>query len=127
MFDRREIVKRLLDQGCDPDVRSKSTDRDGETLDNETALLQAAYWHRPEIAEMLIKRGAKVNAKSARGIVPLHEAAHMWDVELARLLLKHGADVNAKDDDGKTPLDWAGSSRESAEMIKLLRDLGGKK
>ncbi len=80
-----------------------------------------------EIAEMLINSGAKVNAKAARGVVPLHEAARMRHVALARLLLQHGADVNAKDDDGKTPLDWAGLYGESPEMFKLLRSHGGMK
>jgi ankyrin repeat protein len=123
-LDRREIVKRLLDKGADPDIRSREEDTGHE---DGTALFEAAFWGRPEIAETLIKRGAKVNAKAAKGVVPLHEAARMGHVELARLLLKHGADVNAKDDEGKTPLDWAASYREVREIVKLLRDHGGKK
>jgi tankyrase len=90
-------------------------------------LLQAAFWGRLEIAETLIQRGANVNAKAARGVVPLHEAARMGHVELAQLLLNRGAVVNAKDDDGKTPLDWAGSYKESPKMTKLLQDRGGVK
>jgi ankyrin repeat protein len=123
-LDRREIVKRLFDKGADPDVRSreKYTGHEGET-----ALLQAAFWGRLAIAELLIKHGAKVNARAAKDVVPLHEAARMGYVELARLLLKHGAEVNARDADGKTPLDWAGTYRELAEMGKLLREHGAKK
>ena len=86
-----------------------------------TALLAAAFWGRPRITEILIARGADVNAKSVHGVVPLHEAARMDQPELAQLLLKHGANVNAKDDDGKTPLDWAGAP----EMIDLLGRHGG--
>jgi ankyrin repeat protein len=123
-LDRREIVKRLLDGGADPDIRSR--DKSSGHKD-ETALLDAAFWGRPEIAEMLIKRGAKVNAKADRGVVPLHEAARMGHLDMARLLLKHRADVNAKDNEGKTPLDWVGSDRDSSQMIKVLRDHGGKK
>jgi ankyrin repeat protein len=123
-LDRKEIVKLMLDKGTDPDIRSKE---EGVGHDDETALLQAAFWGRLEIAEMLIKSGASVNAKAARGVVPLHEAARMRHVELARLLLKHGADVNARDDEGKTPLDWASLYRESPEIVKLLRDHGGRK
>jgi ankyrin repeat protein len=131
MLDRREIVKRLLGKGTNPNVRSRgqSTELDDEETPggDKTALFQATSWGRPEIAEMLIKHGANVNAKAARGVAPLHEAARMWHVELARLLLKHGAEVNAKDDEGRTPLDWASSPRESPEMTKLLRDHGGRK
>ena len=121
-LDRREMVKLLLDKGCDPDIRSKS----GTTGHNDgTALLAAAFWGRPEIAATLIQRGAKVNATAAKGVVPLHEAARMGQIEIAELLLKHGADVNAKDQDGTTPLDWATSYKEITEMMKLLRKHGG--
>jgi ankyrin repeat protein len=122
-LDRREMVALLLDHGADPDIRSQEK---YVGHDNETALLDAAFWGRLECAEMLLKHGAKVNAKGADGVVPLHEAARMGHVELARLLLKHGADVNARDAKGKTPLDWAGLAAESPEMAKLLRDHGGR-
>ncbi|HZY88461.1 MAG TPA: ankyrin repeat domain-containing protein [Gemmataceae bacterium] len=130
-LDRREIVKRLLDKGTGPDIRGRgqSTELDDDSAGNgETALRQAAFWGRPEIAEMLIKRGANVNAKDSRGVTPLHDAACVGHVELARLLLKHGADVNAKNGEGETPLDWANSHPwKYPEMVKLLRDHGGKK
>lgn len=121
-LDRKEIVKHLLDQGADPNVRSH--DERGGHMD-ETALLQAAFWGRLDIAKMLINSGASVNLTGARGVVPLHEAARMRHAELASLLLRHGANVNAKDDSGKTPLDWAGHYGESPEMFKLLREHGG--
>ncbi|MFL5330029.1 MAG: ankyrin repeat domain-containing protein [Gemmataceae bacterium] len=119
MLDRREIVKLMLDNGADPNIRSQEK---GVGYDEETALLEGAFWGRLEIAEMLLNRGANVNAKAAEGVVPLHEASRMGHIELARLLLKHGADANAIDNKGKSPLDWA---RESPEMAKLLRDHGG--
>jgi ankyrin repeat protein len=121
-LDRREIVELLLEQGIDPDVRSR--DENTGHLD-ETALLQAAFWGRLEIAEVLIKQGADVNAKAANGVVPLHEAARMGWLKLARLLLQHGADVNAKNDEGETPLDYAELYKEFTEMSKLLRNNGG--
>jgi ankyrin repeat protein len=122
MLDCKDIVKLLLDNGCDPDIRGDGYENAGN---RGTALLAAAFWGRLEIAEILIKRGAKVNSKSPGGVVALHEAARMGQVELAKLLLKHGADVNAKDDQGRTPLDWAGLYTETPEMTKLLRDHGG--
>jgi ankyrin repeat protein len=121
-LDRREIIKLLLEKGCNPDIRSE--DR-GSGRGGEPALLQAAFWGRFEIAELLIQHGANVNAKDGHGIAPLHAAARMQHLELARLLLKHGADVNARDNKGETPLDWARSYGDPVEMTKLLRSHGG--
>jgi ankyrin repeat protein len=121
-LDRKEIVKLLLDKGCDPDIRSEDNISGHR---GETALLQAAFWGCLEVAEMLLRHGADVNAKAGRGVIPLHEAARMKHLELARLLLKHGADVNAKDDRGETPLDWAYAFGDPEEMVKLLRSYGG--
>jgi ankyrin repeat protein len=124
MLDRREIVKLLVDKGATADIPSRDKKSGSE---GETALLQAAFWGRLQMAEILIQHGADVNAKAAGGVVPLHEAARMGHVELARLLLDHGADVNAKDGQGNTPLGWAGSDSASAKMTRLLRERGGMK
>jgi ankyrin repeat protein len=124
MLDRREIAKRLLDKGCNPDVRSRAESGGA----GGTALLSAAFWDRLDLARMLIECGAAVNAKSDDGTVPLHEAVRLDHVAMARLLLEHGADVNAKGNDGKRPLDWAGwSGRQATEMIRLLRRYGATK
>jgi ankyrin repeat protein len=117
-LDHQDIVKLLLEKGCDPDIRNES-EHTGHK--GGTALLEAASWGRPRIAEILIARGASVNAKSARGRTPLHVAAGTNQMEIAQLLLKHGANINAKDDDGETPLDCA----KAPEMIDLLSKSGG--
>ncbi len=117
-LDRREIVRVLLANGCDPDIQQagKETGENGRT-----PLLNAAFWDRREIAEMLIRHGANVNATVDNGFTPLHQAARMGHADVVRLLIGHGADVNAKDKDGKTPLDWAGLSNTSTpEMVELL-------
>jgi ankyrin repeat protein len=70
-------------------------------------LLFAALSGRREIAELLIAKGADVNAKGDDGSTPLHSAAWYDRKEVAELLIANGADVNAKDDGGDTPLDMA--------------------
>jgi ankyrin repeat protein len=124
ILDRKEIVKLLLDKGIDPNVPSQEKNIG---YPGETALLEAAFWGRLEIAEMLVKHGASVNASAERGIAPLHEAARTQHLELARLLLEHGADVNAKDNQKRTPLDWCNDGDESPEIAELLRKYGGVK
>jgi cytohesin len=69
------------------------------------------------VAELLLAKGAEVDAKSKEGRTPLHYAALGDRMELAELLLAKGADVNVKDNDGKTPLKLA----KSGEMKGLLR------
>lgn len=113
--DRREIVELLLDGGADPNLKGVNTGG----YENETPLLQAAFWGRPEIAALLVKRGADVNAAAERGIVPLHEAARMGNLAIADLLLKNGAHVNSRDSGGRTPLAWTNST--ATKMVELLR------
>jgi len=72
--------------------------------DGVTPLHFAAGGGHKEVIELLIAKGADVNAK--------------------RVIAK-GADVNAKNADGETPLDWA-IKQEYPETADLLRKHGGK-
>ncbi|MCC6005912.1 MAG: ankyrin repeat domain-containing protein, partial [Thermofilum sp.] len=66
-----------------------------DTLLN-TPLHLAALVDNWEVAELLIEKGAYVNARNNRGWTPLHIAAYWNYPELAELLIEKGADVNAK-------------------------------
>jgi hypothetical protein len=58
-----------------------------------------------DIINILLKAGAKVNAKDSDGLTPLMNAAmHNENLDVITTLLKAGADVNAKSKDGTTPL-----------------------
>ena len=81
--------------------------------------------------ELLIAKGADVNAKDNEGTTPLHTAITLDSKdskEIAELLLAKGADINAKDNDGYTPLHRAAAMGYTGkeEMVELLKLHGGK-
>lgn len=61
-----------------------------------------------EVVEILIEKGADVNAKCrVNGDTPLHYALRLGGISLFRLLLEEAGDPNAKNDAGLTPLEVA--------------------
>ena len=115
-----EAVKQHLAAGTD--VNAKAS--------NGTPLHLAATFGHKEIAELLIDKGADVNAMGGLlGWTPLHWAASEGRKEVAELLIAKGADVNAKkwggDYTGDTPLDTA-IRRKHPETADLLRKHGAK-
>ena len=89
----------------------------------------AAWQGHKEIVELLIGKGADVNAKDYARWTPLHGAALSGHKEIAELLIANGADVNAKTvsgpKQGSTPLD-AANEVNHPETAALLRKHGGK-
>jgi len=72
-----------------------------------------------EVAELLITKGADVNAKGGCGFTPLHIAAMLDRIKVAQTLIAKGADINAWTGSqyfNRTPLFFA----RSPEMAKLL-------
>jgi len=97
-----KLVKKLLDDGVD--VNQQFVIPDGSIL-GATPLHNAS--NSKEIAELLISKGANVNAECDRGLTPLHEAAYIGSLSVVKLLIEKGADVNALDNQGRTPKDVA--------------------
>jgi ankyrin repeat protein len=122
-----KAVEAALDGGSDVNTR----DAEGITL-----LMHASRGDRPEIAnpgpsdhpelvEMLIKRGADVNAKTDSGFVALFWAARYGHDGVTKVLIAHGADVNLKDKDGISALQWA-TTNQQAKVVELLKAAGAK-
>lgn len=97
---------------------SHRADIDADDGYGATALYEAVYLKKLELAKLLLRFNAKVNTKTgiyidgSGDITPLHRA--YWSAELTKLLLEKGADPNAKDTSGRTPRDWARMSDDPA-------------
>ena len=75
--------------------------------------------------ELLIARGATLEARDEQGMAALALAAETVFAEAAQLLLEAGADPNAHDLAGMTPLDIA-EEHGAHEIANLLLRYGGK-
>jgi hypothetical protein len=93
----------------------------------DNALVYAAAWCRIDAANVLLARGANINARPA-GFdftgTPLHYAALNGRWKMTAFLLERGADPTARDDKvASTPDGWAkhGGHHELAEHLRQAR------
>jgi ankyrin repeat protein len=99
-----EAVELLLELGADVNYSEG----------HGTALHTACAYEYPQVAEILIKHGADVNAVGDEGWTPLFHAAEAWNAEMIQLLLSHGARRDARDHEGRTASDVARRSLDEA-------------
>ena len=93
-------VRELLDAGADVNVRNA----DKQRL-QYTPLHWAAYYGHLEIAEILISRGADLDAEDPDYSTPLYLAAEEGHPKVVEFLISKGAEVNVKSSrSGYTPL-----------------------
>ncbi|HEX7706221.1 MAG TPA: ankyrin repeat domain-containing protein [Thermoanaerobaculia bacterium] len=138
---KRELAHLLLDRGAPLSIgeacalgerervegllTADPASLESRTPDGFPPLGLAVFFGQPEIARLLIERGADVSAaaNNALRVAPVHAAAAACDRDTMRLLLARGADPNARQQLDYTPLHGA-ASRGDIEMAKLLIDAG---
>jgi len=110
-----DTVRRYLEQGGNVNAKYG--------FDGNTPLQRAAQNNNKDMVEMLIAKGADVNAKDKDGNTPLQRAAQHNRKDVAELLIAKGADVNAKynakNKEDYTLLHWAAqnNSKDVAELL----------
>jgi ankyrin repeat protein len=95
------------------------------SADGFTPLHLAAFFSRPEVAKVLIERGADVRAvaRNPSRVEPIHSAVASGQAEVAVQLLRSGADPNARQQGGFTPL-HAAAQRGNVALIGELTASG---
>jgi ankyrin repeat protein len=114
---RVELATQMLD--ANPALLDSYSD------DGFPAVGLAVFFRQPELARMLIERGANVNAaaRNAFRVALVHAAAAVRDAAIMQLLIDHGADVNARQQMGYTALHTAAQHGDDI-MLDLLLTAG---
>jgi ankyrin repeat protein len=92
-------------------------------MTGDTPLHMAASNDYKAAVELLLAKGADVNAKNHSGQTPLFMAT---DTGIAELLLEHGANANIKSEGGDTPLSFA-LAHNYTDLANALRAHGAMK
>ena len=128
-----DIIKLILNSPkVDVNKRSISYDAFGEW--ERTPLILASHMGQAEIVSILLRMGAKINAKDATSSVPesrgntaLIKAAQRDHADVIHVLLTQGKglDIEAKTRDGESAL-WFIALHEDLLTLKLLHQYGAK-
>ena len=102
-----------------------SADMEGQsgTIFNGTPLNRAAWDGRLEVGQILLDRGANIDARDKDGHTALIHAVLKGHVEFARMLLERGAAVDARGSQGRTSLHWA-TEWKKPQAVQLLLEYG---
>lgn len=109
-----EYLRFMLGLGASPD---KQAERDGET-----PLTLAAVVNQPDMAAILIQRGARIDQANRGGETPLIKAVRFNRLDMVRALLQRGADPDKADYTGKSARAYAAANTRFPQIAKTLAD-----
>ena len=116
-YGQVEVMALLLESGASVESKDKL---------GRTAVLSAVQSRNAAAVDVLLAKGADVNARDAQEGTALQRAAGSFGNQaMVEALLKAGADVNAADKNGQTPLMWAARWGDSGR-VQALVDGGAK-
>jgi ankyrin repeat protein len=112
---KREIAGKLIDD--DPSSVA------GRSPDGFTPLHLACFFGQRLCAQLLVQKGAGVNAaaENPMKVMPIHSAAAGHHLDIVKLLLKQGADANAQQQGGFTALHAAAMNGDEPMVEALLK------
>ncbi|KIH69115.1 ankyrin repeat protein [Ancylostoma duodenale] len=116
-----EVGELLLDACADPNTAPVPSSRD-------TALTIAADKGHERFVDMLVHRGAHIDARNKKGCTALWLACHGGHLETVQTLVKHGADVDLQDNRKMSPLMVAfrkGHVKVVQHMVQHVRQFPG--
>ena len=93
-----------------------------ESAGGSTPTIVAAAYGQTEVAELLVKHGADLEARNNDGNTALMAAAFLCHADTVKLLLDKGANVNSRNTQGETPLDLV-AGEWSAELEQTYQSL----
>ena len=113
-----EEVLRIMD-----DLLAGDKSADMETKykeEGQTPLFWAASDGHEAVVQLLIDKGADIEAKDRYGRTPLSWAAEKGHEAVVQLLIDKGADIEAKNHYGRTSLFWAAENGQETVMQLLI-------
>lgn len=92
-------------------------------VDKYTPLHRASYGGYKDCVKYLLKKGARIDARTCDDWTPLHCAVRWNNIVVAEHLIASGADINARSSGGNTPLHIVASNGRytiTCDLIQLL-------
>ena len=113
------MAKVLLAHGADP---SSARVVAGEDVTSFTPLHVAAERGHYKLVELLVRRGADVNAADSAGATPLHYASRALKAKIVHALIAGGANVDVADAAGHKASDLEAVKNGKDSFAKAIRE-----